>query len=223
MNEKSPSTIDIITPIEAAEILQVTLATIYIWIETDSTFPAVQIDKKWIVDRMKLNAWGSINKGIIEKSPTTIDIIDLIEAAEILRVSLRMIYTLIEEDLTFPAVKLNNKWRINRIELKAWYEKKFINKLLPQSELEGVNRSMIKKLPLTFDIITVEEAAQILRMGKRRLHRTIKTDPTFPAVQLNKKWVIDRSLLEAWYESQFSNKILQPFEFEEVQNTEEEA
>lgn len=221
MNENLPSTIDIITPIEAAEILQVSLSQIYIWIETDSTFPAVQIDKKWIIDRIKLKAWTSVNKSIIEKKPLPIDIINVAEAAGILRVCLNTIYNLIEEDPTFPAVQLNNMWRINRIELKDWFENKFTNKISPQSELDGVKRSMIERSQPTFEIITRKEAAQILRFSNDRVYRIIKTDPTFPAVKINKKWVVDRTRLEAWYEEKFSNKNLPPFEFEEVPITEE--
>lgn len=221
MNENLPSTIDIITLIEAAEILQVSLSQIYIWIETDLTFPAVQIDKKWIIDRTKLKAWGSVNKSIIEKKPLTIDIINVAEAAGILRVCLNTIYNLIEEDPTFPAVQLNNMWRINRIELKDWFENKFTNKISPQSELDGVKISMIERSQPTFEIITRKEAAQILRFSNDRVYRIIKTDPTFPAVKINKKWVVDRTRLEAWYEEKFSNKNLPPFEFEEVPITEE--
>ena len=223
MSENLPSTIDIVTPREAAKILQVSSFNVYVLIETDPTFPAIQIDQKWIIDRMKLNAWGSVNKSLIEKSPSTLDIINLPEAAEILRVCLRTIYTMIETDPTFPAVKINNMWRIHRVELKAWYENKFTNKILPQSELEGVRRGMIERSSPTFEILTRKEATQILRFNKVMFCHLTKTDPTFPAVKISQKWVVDRTRLEAWYEKKFSNKNLPPLEFEDVPITEEEA
>lgn len=223
MSENLPSTIDIVTPREAAKILQVSSFNVYVLIETDPTFPAIQIDQKWIIDRMKLNAWGIVNKSLIEKSPSTLDIINLPEAAEILRVCLNTIYAMIETDPTFPAVKINNMWRIHRVELKAWYENKFTNKILPQSELEGVRRGMIERSSPTFDILTRKEATQILRFSKVMFCHLTKTDPTFPAVKISKKWVVDRTRLEAWYEVKFSNNNLPPLEFKDAPITEEEA
>lgn len=222
MNENLPSTLDIITPIEAAEILQVSLATIYRWSKTDSTFPAIKVDKDWIIDRKRLKAWYQVNESMIEKSPSTFEFMTVDEAAEVLRVSLGSIYRIIQEDVTFPSVKLN-KLVVDRAKLKEWYEDKFSTNILHQSEFNEVNGNIIEKNTLTLDIITLEETAEILHISEPKLCKIIRNDPTFPYVRIRGKRVVDRPRLVMWYEEKFSNKILPPLEFEEVPITEEEA
>jgi excisionase family DNA binding protein len=57
MNEKSPSTFDIVTAKEAAKILQISKSKLYQIMKTDKAFPAVQLGRKWIVYKAKLPEW----------------------------------------------------------------------------------------------------------------------------------------------------------------------
>lgn len=57
MKEKSPSVWDIITPIEAAELLHMSRNSIYKLIHSDNTFPAVQAGNKWLIYKAKIPDW----------------------------------------------------------------------------------------------------------------------------------------------------------------------
>lgn len=59
---------------------------------------------------------------------------------------------------------------------------------------------MIEKSPSTFDIITTKEAARVLQISKSKLYQLMKSDPTFPAVQLGRKWIVYRSKLPEWFD-----------------------
>lgn len=65
---------------------------------------------------------------------------------------------------------------------------------------------MIEKSPSAFDIITAKEAAKVLQISKSKLYQILKSDPTFPAVQLGRKWIIYKAKLPQWFESKLPNQ-----------------
>lgn len=59
---------------------------------------------------------------------------------------------------------------------------------------------MIEKSPSTFDIITTKEAAKLLQISKSKLYQILRSDTTFPAIQLGRKWIIYKAKLPEWFD-----------------------
>lgn len=57
-----------------------------------------------------------------------------------------------------------------------------------------------EKSPSAFEIITAKEAAKILQISKSKLYQILKSDPTFPAIQLGRKWIIYKAKLPEWFD-----------------------
>lgn len=65
---------------------------------------------------------------------------------------------------------------------------------------------MSEKSLSTFEIITVEEAADILHISKSKLYSILKSDPSFPAIKLNRKWLVYKAKMPEWFAGKLSMK-----------------
>lgn len=63
-----------------------------------------------------------------EKSPSEWDIITPKEAAEILHLSLNSFYLLLQNDPSFPAIKLGRKWVVYKAKMPEWIEQRLEEK-----------------------------------------------------------------------------------------------
>ena len=58
------------------------------------------------------------------------------------------------------------------------------------------------------NLINVSETAELLGLSHNSLYSLLNGDPTFPAIRIGKKWIIQKNRIPAWLNQQMLKKHL---------------
>lgn len=57
-----------------------------------------------------------------------------------------------------------------------------------------------------FELISAKETADLLDICLNSFYTLLRNDPTFPAIQVNRKWKIIKNKIPDWCDQQLNNK-----------------